>query len=435
MAELATSCLANPDAERSVLGAIFVKPDRIYELSDLLKPDDFYRQDYRLVYGVMLEMAQERRPIDLVTVTETLRQAGKLDAAGGFSLIADLANAVPTAAHMKHHAASVAEYSKRRKAAELGAILTATASDVTKTLEPGEFQEKLAALMLEKADAPKTMQESILSFYSWLEYASKPENAGIKSGLSELDAKTQGFRPSELIVIAARPGMGKTALALTIAMSAAASGKKCAFFSLEMSREQIMTRIMSAVSKVNNARIMTPQVLSDDEYAKLCQASNLIAAWPLFIEDRACVTPLSIMARARQIQGKYGLDAIFIDYLQLMQGGGKFSRSDNRTSEVSFISRSLKLMAKELNVPVIALSQLNRNLESRADKRPTIADLRESGGIEQDADQILLMFSERYYDKTNGDELTEINLAKNRRGQTGIAKIKFVPSFTNFIDA
>lgn len=427
-----TQQLANVDAEREVLGAVFRKPGKIYDLATRLKPEDFYRSSHRVLYETLLAMSLAKVPIDIVSVTETLRQSGKLEAAGGVVAVTAVAGCAVTAANMAHHAAVVADYARRRRAVELANEIKQAAEDEANGLNPAEFQAKLATLALGDANTVKPLSENLVEFCAWLENLAA--NVGIRTGLTALDDLTGEWRPSDLVIIAARPGMGKTALGVTCAVNAVKAGKKVAFFSLEMSTNQLLARIVAAESFINSKRIIGAKDLEQWEWDKILKASAAISQWPLYIEDKAVTTPLSILARARQIQGQYGLDIIFVDYLQLMQGGGKFSRSDNRTSEVGYISRALKLMAKELNVPVVALSQLNRAVEKQADKRPNMADLRDSGSIEQDADQILLLYREKYYNADCSHDMTEVNLAKNRHGQTGIAKIKFMPQYTKFVN-
>ena len=424
--------LANVEAEKAVLGAVFCKPDKIYDLATRLKPEDFSRSSHRTVFETMLAMSLAKQPLDIVSVTETLRQSGKLEAVGGVLSITAIAGSVITAANMMRHAAIVADYARRRRAVEAANEIIHAAQDTTADIDPAAFQAKLAALATGSEDGTRTFSQNLVEFTVWLE--NQAADTGIRTGLAALDSITGGWRPSDFVIIAARPGMGKTALGITCAVNAVKAGRKVAFFSLEMSTNQLLARIVAAESFINTGRIMAAKDLEQHEWNKIMQTSSAIHEWPLYIEDRAVTTPLNVLARARQIQGKFGLDIIFVDYLQLMQGGGKFNRSDNRVSEVGYISRALKLMAKELNVPVVALSQLNRAVEKQADKRPNMADLRDSGSIEQDADQILLLYREKYYDKDCHHDTTEVNLAKNRHGQTGTAKIKFMPQYTKFVN-
>lgn len=423
--------LYDVEAERSVLGAIIIKPGIAYDVMDRLRADDFYRQQNRLVFQVLLAMVQRKTPIDIISITEQLRATDDLEKVGGIPYITQLANVTPTAVNVMHHADIVLQYSKRRQMMAVAEELRAAAMDLSEEPETDAVQQKLTKISMHDDHDVMTMSENIVAFSEWLNNRLEQAGAGVMSGFASLDLITHGWQPDSLHILAARPSMGKTALALNFAANAARKGKHVAFFSLEMSKEQVEARLIAAESGVNSDSIMNPGLLRDDDWTPIIQAEDRIGKWPMFIVDTGVDTPNALASRARQIRGKYGLDMIIIDYLQLMSGDGRKS-AENRTQEVSYISRRLKVLAKELKVPILALSQLSRSVESRNDKRPIMSDLRESGAIEQDADVIMFLYREDYYYPERNTGITELDVKKNRNGAIGKVNLKFIAPLTKF---
>lgn len=426
-----TIMLFDLEAEQSVLGAIIIKPEIAYDVMAKLRADDFYRQSHRLTYQVLERMTRQKTPVDIVSITEELRKDGSLDKVGGIPFITHLANVTPTAANAMHHVDIVLGFSKRRQMVAIAEEIQGKAVDLSNDMTIGEIQERLSKVAMHDEDDIKDMKSNMLDFAEWMNNRLQKAGSGVMSGLASLDIMTHGWQEDSLYILAARPSMGKTALALNFAANAAKKGKHVAFFSLEMSKEQIESRLVSSESGVNSDRIMNPALLKEDDWALILQAQEAMSKWPMYILDHGVETPNELASRARQIQGKYGLDLIILDYLQLMSGDGKKS-SENRTQEVSYISRRLKAVAKELKVPVIALSQLSRSVEQRNDKRPIMSDLRESGAIEQDADVIMFLYRDDYYHPERNTGITELDVKKNRNGAIGKVNLKFIAPLTKF---
>lgn len=422
-------------AEESVLGAIMVRSSVLYELADKLHTDDFYRQSHRVVYSAMLRMQQQRTPIDIVTLTEQLNADGVLDRVGGIPLITQLANTVPSAANALYHARIVLKYAKRRQFIAVAQELQAAALDLGEGLDAriDAVQEKLTRVSLHDDSEVLPMSDSMVRFAGWLNRRLEQGSAGVMSGISPLDRITHGWQAGALYVLAARPSMGKTALSLNFAAAAAKSGKRTAVFSLEMSREQIEARLIAAESGVGADKILNPALLLEKDWEQVILAEDAIGRWPMFIVDSGVDTVTALAAKCRQIRGRYGLDLVVIDYLQLL--GGDSFKPENRQQEIAGISRRLKLLAKELNVPIVVLSQLSRAVESRQDKRPIMSDLRESGAIEQDADMVMFLYREDYYHPERAGGVTELSVKKNRNGAVGRVGLRFIPALTKFVAA
>lgn len=424
------------DAELSVLGAIMLKSSVLYGLADELHTDDFYRQSHRVVYAAMLRMQQQRTPLDMVTLTEQLNTEGNLDRVGGIPFITQLANTVPSAANVRYYAKIVLKYAKRRQLLAVAQELQAAALDLGEGLDArvDAVQEKLTRVSLHDNSEVVPMSESITAFAGWLNRRLEQGSSGVMSGISPLDRITHGWQAGALYVLAARPSMGKTALALNFAAAAAKSGKSAAVFSLEMSREQIEARLIAAESGVGADKILNPALLSEKDWAAVTLAEDAIGRWPMYVVDSGVDTVTALAAKCRQIRGRYGLELVVIDYLQLLSGDS-VGRSENRTQEIAGISRRLKLLAKELEVPIVVLSQLSRAVESRQDKRPIMSDLRESGAIEQDADMVMFLYREDYYYPERAGGVTELSVKKNRNGAIGRVGLKFIPALTKFVAA
>lgn len=425
-------------AEQSVLGSIFIKPDKMIEVAEYLKPDDFYRPAHKILFKAMVSLADRGEAIDIVTVKSALESTDELGLIGGISYLAEIVNAVQTSSHAEHYAKIVAKKAQLRSI--IGNLSDSIGNAYDEDMDIDEIIAKAERSLIEVSQASnkssfRPIHDVLLENHAKIEERSNNASqiTGIETGFYDFDKLTTGLHEDQLIVLAARPAMGKTAFALNIAQNVATkSNKAVAVFSLEMGAESLVERMLSAEGTIVNHHIRTGN-LTVDEWQRLIYAQGQLAEAPIFIDDTAGVKITDIRARARSLsQETAGLGLIVIDYLQLIQG----SRSDNRQQEVSEISRQLKIIAKELKVPVIALSQLSRSVEQRQDKRPIMSDLRESGSIEQDADIVAFLYRDDYYqDKTDNQpasNLTELIIKKNRHGSLGTVKLYFHKEYTKF---
>ena len=425
----------NLDAEQSTLGSMLLEKEAIYKGAELLRPEDFYREAHRVIFEVVVHLANKGEPVDIITVSEELKQRGLLDKVGGPAYLTQLANFVPTAANVEYYANIVAEKS----------LLRSIISVATNIVKMGYEGAEEVDVILDRAEkeifeiSQKRNTKGFVSLRSILVetferieklYESKGGVTGLPTGYPDLDRITAGFQPSDLIILAARPSMGKTTFALNLASYAAVELKIPAIiFSLEMSKEQLALKLLCSEAGVDNQRIRTG-ALRDDDWPRLSHALGRLSDATLFIDDSPGISAMEIRAKARRIKAEHGLGLVIIDYLQLMQSR---SRSENRQQEVSEISRSLKALARELDVPVIALSQLSRAVEQRADKKPGLADLRESGSLEQDADIVCFLYREDYYNpETDRKNITELIIAKQRNGPVGSVDFYFQKEFSKF---
>ena len=429
----------NIEAEQSVLGAILIEQSAIAKISDILQPEDFYRVAHKLVYRSAMTLFERGEAIDFITVIDMLRREESLERAGGISYITSLANGVPTAANIVFHAKIVQEKSLLRRlihaATDIAAMGYAETEEVERVLDHAEQKIlEVATRKIGQDFAP--IKEIIFSTLDKIDEMHKAKGGitGLSTGFTNLDKLTGGFQRSDLILIAARPSMGKTAFVLNVAQHMATRDKKSvAIFSLEMPREQLAMRMMCAEGLIDSQHFRTG-AMSNDEWKNLVDAADRLSASPMFIDDTAGVNAVELRNKARRISKEHGLDCIIIDYLQLMDGGAH-SRIDNRQQQISDISRSLKALARELKVPVIALSQLSRGPESRTSRKPMLSDLRESGSLEQDADMVAFLYREDYYNpETEKKNLTELIIAKNRNGPTETVELYFHKNFTRFTD-
>ena len=429
----------NIEAEQSVLGAILIEQSAIAKISDILQPEDFYREAHKLVYRSTMTLFERGEAIDFITVIDMLRREEALERAGGISYITSLANGVPTAANIVFHAKIVQEKSLLRRlihaATDIAAMGYAETEEVERVLDHAEQKIlEVATRKIGQDFAP--IKEIIFSTLDKIDEMHKAKGGitGLSTGFTNLDKLTGGFQRSDLILIAARPSMGKTAFVLNVAQHMATRDKKSvAIFSLEMPREQLAMRMMCAEGLIDSQHFRTG-AMSNDEWKNLVDAADRLSASPMFIDDTAGVNAVELRNKARRISKEHGLDCIIIDYLQLMDGGAH-SRIDNRQQQISDISRSLKALARELKVPVIALSQLSRGPESRTSRKPMLSDLRESGSLEQDADMVAFLYREDYYNpETEKKNLTELIIAKNRNGPTETVELYFHKNFTRFTD-
>ena len=424
------------DAEMSVLGAMLIKKEAITQAQELLKADDFYREAHRLVYDAMLELAGNGEPVDLVTLTEALRKKEILEKVGGISFLTQLANYTPTAANIVYHAKIVKEKSELRHlidaATEIASAAYEATDEVTDIMDDAE-KKILAIAGSQSTGGFEPIKDIVINAIDHVEsiYESKGGLTGIGTGFADLDAMTSGLQKSDLILVAARPSMGKTAFTLNIATHAAMNGSTVAFFSLEMSKEQLVQRMLCSEGAIDSQRLRTGK-LDDKEWQELIKTADKVSKAKLFIDDTAGISVMELRSKARRLKAEHGLDLIVIDYLQLMQGRSK-GGDNSRQQEISEISRSLKALARELDVPVVALSQLSRSVESRTVKKPMLSDLRESGSLEQDADIVMFLYREDYYDQeTEKKNITEVMISKHRNGPIGSIELFFQKEFTKF---
>ncbi|WP_320169631.1 replicative DNA helicase [Maridesulfovibrio sp.] len=426
----------NLEAEQAVIGGVFLSNTIFNDLVDIVNSDDFYSPAHQEIFRAFEALYSKNSPIDLVTVNEYLTAGAKIDSVGGPVYLAELANSVVSAANALHHAEIVSEKAIQRR------LIDTAAGIINESFETQDVKELLdhsEQSIFEITDARKNTtikgsKELVADVFKELERRvdSKSLITGIQTTYHRFDEMTAGLQNSDLIIIAGRPSMGKTAFALNVAMRAAIhSGVTTAVFSLEMSMGQLMSRMLACHGKVDLSRLRTGQ-LDDEDWTKLYDAANDLSQAPLFIDDTPAISTMELRARCRRLKSQHNLGLVMIDYLQLMRSS---ARVDSREQEISDISRSLKALAKELNIPVIALSQLNRKVEERTDKRPMMSDLRESGAIEQDADIILFLFREDFYNKKEDKPLTntaEVIIGKQRNGPTGIVQLRFFGSYTAF---
>ncbi len=429
------------EAEQSVLGAMMLEKEAIAKVEEILRPEDFYRETHKLVYSAILELAAKNEPADIVTVTETLRREGKLDAVGGIPAITYLANSEPTAANVVYHARIVEEKALLRRLVNVGtevvAMGYAAADEVINILDSAEKK----IMEVGKRNSGRDfvpIKEAVHDAFGQIEklYENKGGLTGLSTGFSDFDQMTAGLQPSDLILLAARPSMGKTALVLNMAQNIAIRGKKAvAFFSLEMSKEQLVQRMLCAEGRIDSQRLRVGELNDTTDWPDLISAADRLSQASMFIDDTPGINVMELRAKARRLKREHDIQLIIIDYLQLMQGSAGASRSENRQQEISEISRSLKGLARELNVPIIALSQLSRGVESRQIKRPMLSDLRESGSLEQDADIVAFLYREDYYNQEIEEEkknITEFLISKHRNGPVGTVFLYFYKAITRF---
>lgn len=427
----------NVEMEQSILGAILQNNDAIVRLADTLQEEDFYHDAHKWLYRAMLDLFQENVPIDVLTVNEWLKKKDRLDTIGGPAYLAELVELVPTAAHVDYHARVVREKSILR------ALIRTATNIVTDSYEADEdvaaLLDRAERAILEISQGKATsgfvdLQSVLKDSFRQLETLSarKDPITGLPTGFSDLDRQTAGLQPSDLIVIAGRPSMGKTTLALNIAAHAGMrTGKPIAVFSLEMSKEQMALRMLCAEARVDSAKLRTGFLAGNDWGLLTTAAGDLSGQANIYIDDTPMQTALDIRAKARRLRSEQGdLGLVIIDYLQLMQGR---SRAENRQQEISDITRALKALARELHVPVVALSQLSRAVEQRRPPKPQLSDLRESGAIEQDADVVALLYRDEVYNEDSDERgVAEVNVAKHRNGPTGTLRLAFRGEFTRF---
>lgn len=428
----------NLDAEMSLLGAILIDDEVVADTSEHVRPKDFYDKRHGTIFDAMMRLYEKHKPIDLLTLTEELKRKDQLDTVGGSSYLSELTNYVPTAAHAEAYAELVFQKAVRRR-------LIKASADIS---ELGFNEDTSTQELLEQAEAElfsvsdQSLKQDLVSLESILTdsfdrleelHQNKGALRGVRTGYRDLDNMTAGLQRSDLLILAARPAMGKTTLVTNLAYNVATIAKQpVLFFSLEMSKEQLVDRMLADASGVDSWNIRTGN-LSDDDFAKLSEAMGEMAEAPIYIDDTPGLSVLEMRTKARRAAHEAPLGLIIVDYLQLMQGSGR--NDGNRVQEVSEISRGLKLIARELNVPLIALSQLSRSVEQREDKRPQLSDLRESGSIEQDADIVMFIHRPGYYEPDNEElqNITNLIIAKHRNGPVGKVDLYFHPERLRFM--
>lgn len=428
----------NIEAEQAVLGAIFLEPQAIASASEVLLAEDFYRASHQRIFEVMLQLSEKGEPIDLVTVTTALSNNKTLDEIGGVSYLSDLANSVPTAANIEYYTKIVEEKSTLRRLIKTATnIVTSGYSEEEELDGVLNDAEKSILEVAQRNNSGKfkNIKDVLIEVYDNIEqlHNRDADVTGVPTGFRDLDKMTSGFQRNDLIIIAARPSVGKTAFALNIAQNVATNtDENVAIFSLEMGAEQLVMRMLCAEGNIDANHLRTGN-LDTEDWGKLTMAMGSLSNAGIFIDDTPGIKVNEIRSKCRRLKQEHGLGMILIDYLQLIQGSG--SSKENRQQEVSEISRALKGLARELNVPLIALSQLSRGVESRQDKRPMMSDIRESGSIEQDADIVGFLFREDYYDQESEKQnIIEIILAKQRNGPVGSVELAFVKEYNKFVD-
>lgn len=424
-------------AEQAVLGGLMIKNDALDAIEDVLHASDFYRHDHQIIFAAIMTLAGQKKPMDLLTVSDQLRNTGQYEEAGGMVYLANLVDDTPSAANIASYARIVREKSVLRQLIVVGDEITQSAynpqgQDITELVDSAERKVFRIAEQGNAEQAPYSDINDLLTAAVNridLLYKNGDELSGLSTGFTDFDKMTSGLQPAELTIIAARPSMGKTCMAMNIAENVAMnSNETVAIFSLEMSGQSLAARMISSNGRVHQQNINSGR-LADGDWPRIASAVSLFSSRKIFIDDHSTLTPAELRARARRIKRDHGLGLIVVDYLQLMHCPGQ----DNRVNEISAISRGLKAIAKELSVPVVALSQLSRAVEERPNKRPIMSDLRESGAIEQDADVVCMIYRDDYYNKDSKHKGTaEIIIGKQRNGPTGSFRLTFLGEFSRF---
>jgi len=428
----------NVEAEQAVLGALLVDKDAFFKIAGTLSSDDFYREDHKVIFSSMLDLFEKRAPIDLVTISDELKKKKQFELAGGATYLTYLANEVVSSAHIQNHAQIVSEKAILRRLISAATTIIEDSfrekEDIPSILDRSE-QVLFAVSQKFTIDKFTPIKDILVDTFDRINelHENKGQLRGVPSGFKDLDNLLAGFQKSDLIILAARPSMGKTTLALNIATHVASREKiPVGIFSLEMSRDQLVDGLLTMEAGIDSWRLRTGN-LNEDDFPRLNYAMGLLSESPIFIDDSPTLSVLEIRSKARKQQAESGLGLIIVDYLQLMESKNRSSNDFNRVQEVSDISRGLKALARELKVPVIALSQLSRAVEQRPDKRPMLSDLRESGSIEQDADVVMFIYRDDYYDSDSEKKgVAQILVRKHRNGPTGEMDLFFHPELRKF---
>ncbi|MDH4118381.1 MAG: replicative DNA helicase [Acidimicrobiia bacterium] len=423
------------ESEESVIGAILLSSDAANEVMDKLEPEDFYIPSHQAMFRAIRTLFNGNQAIDAITVAEELRRTGELERVGGVPAITRLLDVVPSAANVDYYADVVEETSQRRHLISAGSTITDLALRLDDEIHTVLDRAEQTVLAVAGRRVGDSMQPIGPLFFSTLEELEMLEQrgsdvTGLSTGFRDLDRKLTGLHPANLVIIAARPAMGKSALTMNIATNIAMRGLPVAIFSLEMSKEEVAQRMLCSVARIDSMKVRTGQI-GEASWPRLTDAAGKLYNAPVFVDDSPVVTVTDIRAKCRRLKRIHGLEMVVVDYLQLMQGTSK----ESRQQEIAEISRALKNLARELELPIIAVSQLNRNLEQREDKRPRLGDLRESGSLEQDADIVMFIYRDEYYNEsTDRKGVAEVMVAKHRAGSTGIVEMTFMPEYTKFSD-
>ena len=428
---------SNLDAEESVLGAAMISADAVNTVMDHLVPSDFYKPAHQLIFEAIAELFDANQPVDAITVSDALGRREQLDRMGGIAYLTGLIDKVPTASNVDYYATIVEENALRRRLLEASSGIGGLAFEDADIAEVMDQAEQAIFKVAEKrmGDGLVPVSPLINSTLEQIEELGTrgSEITGLPTGFKDLDRKLAGLHAANLVVIAARPSMGKSALSVNIALNVARAGHTVAIFTLEMSRDEVVQRLLCSLGRIDSQKLRTGQ-LGEGQWQRVATAAGQLFEAPVYVDDSASLTVTEIRAKCRRLKRQRGLDLVVVDYIQLMTGGNR--RTENRQQEIAEISRSLKNLARELHVPIIAVSQLNRALEQRQDKRPMLGDLRESGAIEQDADVVMFIYRDEYYHPENVENkgVAEVNVAKHRAGATGRVDMTFLGEFTLFSD-
>jgi len=428
----------NVEAEEAVLGSLLIDPEALFRVSPFLKPDDFYIRKNDWIYETILTLHERREPIDFVTLCDELERQGRLEEIGGAAYVTHLINAVPSAIHVEAYGHIVEQDAIRRRLINAASRIAQLAYQEDQNIDQTVDRAEQALFSISERRITRDLapvQDVIRSYYDRIEYLydHQDEALGVPTGFVDLDRLLGGLQRSDLILLAARPSVGKTSLGISIARHAADLGQRVAIFSLEMSSEQVVQRMVSAETGIDAQRLRLGD-LREREWPLFVQATGRLSDLPLYIDDTPSISVLQMRTKARRLHAEHGIDLILVDYLQLMTAGDRWSES--RVQEVSYISRSLKGLARELDVPLVAISQLSRAVEQRSDKRPILADLRASGSLEQDADIVMFIYRDELYNpETEQQNIAEVIVAKHRNGPTGTIQLFFRDRLAQFLDA
>ncbi len=425
------------EAEQAVLGSMLVDKDAVFTVIEILKPEDFYRNEHAEIYSAILDLCEANKPVDLLTLKEQLRIRGKYDVVNGFEYLASLTNPMYSISNVENYANIVCEKSILRKLIKAANTISKESYEATEDVIyiTEKAEKEIFDIVQRKGGTSYSLIKDVLvdTFNNLEELATRESGVvGIPSGFVDLDAKTLGFMPGQLIIVAARPAMGKSAFALNLLTNAAVkSNKAVAYFSLEMSKEELVGRILASEAMVDSQKIRSGK-LEDEDWISLTNASGSLSETKIILDDTSGFSPIELRAKCRKLKMEYDIGLVVIDYLQLMNAS---KTNASRQADISEISRSLKVLAREIGVPIIALSQLSRAPEQRPDHRPMLSDLRESGSIEQDADMVMFLYRDDYYNpETEKKNVAEVILAKNRAGQTGTTELLWLNQYTKFVN-
>lgn len=431
----------SPDAEASLLGSILIDGESFIKIADKVNDDDFFSSQHRTIFTAMKSLHEKRTPLDILTLSEQLKSKKQLDDIGGASYLTELTNFVPTAAHLEQYAQIVADKAIRRRLIEASQDIAKIGADESKTLQEliEDSESRLFEVSQQHVKQDITSLESILGeTFERLDdlHHNKGGLRGIPTGFKDLDKLLAGLQRSDLDVIAGRPSMGKTSIALNLALNVAKAKQGAVlYFSLEMSKEQLVDRLLAIEAGVDAWRLRTGDGLTDKDFEKISVAMGKLAEAPIFIDDTAGITVSDMRTKVRRLHHQHPLAVVFVDYLQLMSGGSRFAAAANRVQEISEISRGLKILARELDVAVVAMSQLSRSVENRHPQIPQLADLRESGSIEQDADIVAFLYREEYYNpETDRKNVTDVLIKKHRNGPVRNIELYFDRDLQRFLD-